>query len=173
MKKILSLVTIFSTITAVTFIAWCSKQNTAQIGDTVEINYTATLPDGSTFKTTEGQDTLRFVVGSGEVIPGLDEGVINMKLNKTKTLKIAADKAYGTEYEKTKIQKIWKDIFTMSKLTPIQGEKLKLGETEGLVRGFETNEKGFEYVLFDINPPYTYETLTYKVTIISLEKKLP
>ena len=163
---------ISSVITAVTFIAWCNKQNTVQIGDTVEINYTATLPDGSVFKATEEQETLRFVVGSGEVIPGLDEGVVGMKLDKTNTIKIAADKAYGSEYNEKKVQKIAKNIFEMSKLNPVEGEKLTLGNEEGLIKGFEKDDKGYEYVLFDINPPYTYETLTYKVNIQKLEKKI-
>lgn|GEM_PF-6121616 len=130
------------------------------------------MPDGSVFKTTEGQDTLRFVVGSGEVIQGLDEGVVGIKLGKTKTIEIKADKAYGAEYNEKKVQKVAKYILEISKIEPKEGERLKLGNEEGLVKGFETDDKGYEYVLLDINPPYTYETLTYQVTIKALEKSV-
>jgi len=163
--------TILGTIITTVVMTWCSKQNTVQAGDTIEISYTATLPDGSTYKTNEGGETLRFVVGSGEVIAGVEEGVIDMKLNATDTIKITAEKAYGAEYNKMKVQKIAKNIFETSKLNPVKGEKIQLGNETGLVIGYETDQKWNEYVLFDINPPYTYETLTYKITIKKLEKK--
>lgn len=171
MKKTLSLITMFSAITVIIFIAWCSKQKTVQIGDTVEIEYTATLPDGSIFKT-NGETTLRFVVGEKEVIDGLDEGVIGMKLWKTETIDIDADKAYQPQYNKMKVQKIAKNVFEISNIETIKDQKTKLWDIEGVVRWFEQDEKWNEYVLLDINPPYTYETLTYKITIKKLEKKL-
>jgi len=46
-----------------------------QSGDTVSIHYTGTLADGSTFDSSDGRDPLEFVVGSGQIIPGLDKAI--------------------------------------------------------------------------------------------------
>ena len=47
-------------------------------GDTVRIHYTGTLDDGTTFDSSEGRDPLEFVVGSGQIIPGLDNALPGM-----------------------------------------------------------------------------------------------
>lgn len=64
-------------------------------GDTVRIHYQGTLADGSTFDSSEGRDPLEFEVGSGQIIPGLDQALPGMAVGNTKTVEVAADDAYG------------------------------------------------------------------------------
>jgi peptidylprolyl isomerase len=64
-------------------------------GDTVRIHYKGTLPDGATFDSSEGRDPLEFVVGSGQIIPGLDTALPGMSVGDTKTVEVPADQAYG------------------------------------------------------------------------------
>jgi peptidylprolyl isomerase len=64
-------------------------------GDTVHLHYTGTLLDGSTFDSSEGREPLQFVVGSGQIIPGLDVAIPGMKVGDKKIVKIGADDAYG------------------------------------------------------------------------------
>lgn len=64
-------------------------------GDTVHLHYTGTLLDGSTFDSSEGRDPLQFIVGSGQIIPGLDVAIPGMKVGDKKIVKIDADDAYG------------------------------------------------------------------------------
>lgn len=64
-------------------------------GDTVHLHYTGTLLDGSTFDSSEGREPLQFVVGSGQIIPGLDVAIPGMKVGDKKIVKIDADDAYG------------------------------------------------------------------------------
>lgn len=64
-------------------------------GDTVAIHYTGTLLDGSTFDSSEGRDPLEFVVGSGQIIPGLDVALPGMAVGDKKTVQIACADAYG------------------------------------------------------------------------------
>jgi peptidylprolyl isomerase len=47
-------------------------------GDTVSIHYTGTLADGETFDSSEGREPLEFTVGSGQIIPGLDNAIPGM-----------------------------------------------------------------------------------------------
>jgi len=64
-------------------------------GDTVHLHYTGTLLDGSTFDSSAGRDPLQFVVGSGQIIPGLDVAIPGMTVGDKKVVKIGADDAYG------------------------------------------------------------------------------
>ena len=64
-------------------------------GDTVAIHYTGTLLDGSTFDSSEGREPLEFVVGSGQIIPGLDVALPGMEVGDNKVVKIGSDDAYG------------------------------------------------------------------------------
>ncbi len=64
-------------------------------GDTVRIHYTGTLSDGTTFDSSAGRDPLEFTVGSGQIIPGLDQALPGMQVGETKSVSVAADDAYG------------------------------------------------------------------------------
>ncbi|MGC3939273.1 FKBP-type peptidyl-prolyl cis-trans isomerase [Roseobacter sp. EG26] len=64
-------------------------------GDTVAIHYTGTLLDGTTFDSSDGRDPLEFVVGSGQIIPGLDVALPGMEVGDKKTVDIPCAEAYG------------------------------------------------------------------------------
>lgn len=67
----------------------------AKQGDTVRLHYKGTLDDGSVFDSSEGREPLEFTVGSGQIIVGLDQAIPGMKVGEEKTVKIAAEDAYG------------------------------------------------------------------------------
>ena len=67
----------------------------AKSGDTVQIHYTGTLDDGSTFDSSEGREPLQFTLGSGQVIKGFDDGVTGMAVGEKKTIHIPCEDAYG------------------------------------------------------------------------------
>jgi FKBP-type peptidyl-prolyl cis-trans isomerase 2 len=64
-------------------------------GDTVQIHYTGTLTDGTTFDSSQGREPLEFVVGSGQIIPGLDVALPGMTVGDKKVVKIDSADAYG------------------------------------------------------------------------------
>lgn len=64
-------------------------------GDTVAIHYTGTLLDGTVFDSSDGRDPLEFVVGSGQIISGLDGALPGMGVGDRKTVQIACADAYG------------------------------------------------------------------------------
>jgi len=70
----------------------------AQNGKTVSVHYTGWLADGTKFDSSvdRGQP-ISFVLGSGRVIPGFDEGVAGMKADGTRRLIIPPDLAYGSQ----------------------------------------------------------------------------
>lgn len=64
-------------------------------GDTVRLHYTGTLTTGETFDSSAGRDPLEFVVGSGQIIPGLDKAIPGMAVGDTKKVEIPCAEAYG------------------------------------------------------------------------------
>ena len=65
-------------------------------GDTVTVHYTGWLTDGAKFDSSvDRDDPFAFVLGTGQVIRGWDEGVAGMKVGEKRALTIPSDLGYG------------------------------------------------------------------------------
>ena len=68
----------------------------ASAGQTVTVNYTGTLEDGTQFDTSIGRAPFSFPLGAGRVIIGWDEGVAGMKVGGKRKLTIPPELGYGS-----------------------------------------------------------------------------
>ncbi len=67
-----------------------------EVGQTVSVNYRGWLEDGTQFDASYDRGTpFEFILGTGSVIPGWDEGVALMQVGETVQLIIPGDLAYG------------------------------------------------------------------------------
>jgi len=79
------------------------KEGTGEVavaGETVSVNYTGTLVDGTVFDSNtdpkfQHVTPFEFSLGAGQVIPGWDKGVAGMKIGEIRKLEIAPELAYG------------------------------------------------------------------------------
>lgn len=72
----------------------------AKTGDTVSMNYTGRLENGTVFDSNVDPkfnhvEPFVFSLGAGQVISGWDEGIVGMKVGEKKTLVVPPEKAYG------------------------------------------------------------------------------
>ena len=72
----------------------------AKSGDTVEMNYTGKLVDGTAFDSNvdpkfKHVEPFVFTIGAGQVIKGWDVGVAGMKVGEKRKLELAPEFAYG------------------------------------------------------------------------------
>ena len=68
----------------------------AQAGDTVSVHYTGKFENGTVFDTSVGRAPISFVLGTGAVIPGWDQGLLGMKAGGKRLLIIPPSFAYGS-----------------------------------------------------------------------------
>jgi len=70
----------------------------AKIGQPVEVHYTGWLTDGTKFDSSlDRKDPFTFVLGTGQVIRGWDEGVATMRVGDKVRLTIPPELAYGAQ----------------------------------------------------------------------------
>ncbi|HET8574588.1 MAG TPA: FKBP-type peptidyl-prolyl cis-trans isomerase [Candidatus Paceibacterota bacterium] len=69
----------------------------AEQGDTVFVTYTGTLANGTVFDASSkhGGQPFSFTLGSGQVIPGWEQGILGMKVGGKRKLVIPPSLAYG------------------------------------------------------------------------------
>jgi FKBP-type peptidyl-prolyl cis-trans isomerase FkpA len=67
----------------------------AKVGDTVSVNYTGKLQNGTVFDTSVGKNPIKFQLGAGQVIQGWEEGIQGMKVGGKRLLIIPSSLGYG------------------------------------------------------------------------------
>lgn len=138
----------------------------AKSGDTVRIHYTGTLQDGSVFDSSEDRDPLEFQLGSGQVIPGFDEGVSGMEVGEKKTIEIPCDQAYGPIHPEA-MQDVPRaeipDNIPLELGTQLQMQAPD-GQTMMVVVANVTDEK----VTLDANHPLAGKDLTFALELVEI-----
>lgn len=163
--KFLALIAIVVIAVAIVVVYLASNSSpVVAAGDTINVYYTGTFTNGTVFDSNVGKQPLQFTVGSGQLIQGFDQGVIGMSLNETKTITVPANEAYGEVNPNLIIQ------------VPLQ----KLGSQNVSVGMHVTDSSGNEGVItavnstnatIDFNSPLAGQTLIFKITVISIQKK--
>merc|ERR1719161_2156527 len=68
------------------------------MGETVKAHYVGTLEDGTKFDSSRDRnEPLEFTIGVGQVIPGWDQGVMQLSLGERAELHIPAAMGYGAQ----------------------------------------------------------------------------
>ena len=69
--------------------------NKAGKGRQAAVHYTGSLLNGQVFDSSQGRSPLRFTTGAGQMIPGFDVMVQDMKLHEKRTIVLPPNMAYG------------------------------------------------------------------------------
>jgi len=153
---------------------------TIATGDTVTIEYTGRLNDGTVFDSSrqavaekaglaEGQpdreyEPLTVEVGAGQVIEGMEEGLIGLSEGESTTLEIPPEEAYG-EWTEAHVQEFDTDELSgMLGQTPEEGAYLQAQNGQhGEITHVDDN-----VVKVDFNPELAGETLEFDVEIVDI-----
>ncbi|MBI4150895.1 peptidylprolyl isomerase [Candidatus Woesearchaeota archaeon] len=139
---------------------------TAKKGDSVKVDYTGTLDDGTTFDSSNGKAPITFKLGDGEVIPGFENGVEGMSVGQEKDITIPADQAYGEHHEKL-VQKVPRDKFPQSADLK-KGMLLTMKAPTGQQLMARIAELDETTATLDLNHPLAGKTLHFKVKLVAI-----
>ena len=134
-------------------------------GDSVSVNYTGRLEDGTIFDTSiqEGREPLTATLGQGQLIPGFENGLIGMSIGEKRTIEISPEQAYG---------EINPQLVSEVPLTQVPegvkvGDQLQgqnqYGPVNVVVR--EVNEST---VVLDMNHPLAGKKLIFDLEVVSM-----
>ncbi|HWI40225.1 MAG TPA: FKBP-type peptidyl-prolyl cis-trans isomerase [Verrucomicrobiae bacterium] len=158
----------------------------AKNGDKVRIDYTGTLDDGTVFDSTlemeedadHGCDDddcgcghhepgpMELTIGGGECIPQIEEALVGMAPGEKKTIRIAAEEAFG-EYDEER-------VFTVERkdlpedMNPEVGDELVLSDEDDEELEVVVVEVTDQSITFDANHPLAGEDLTYEVQLLEI-----
>ncbi|MEI6514508.1 MAG: peptidylprolyl isomerase [bacterium] len=137
----------------------------AAAGQKVRVHYTGKLDDGTVFDSSSGSDPLTFTLGSGEVIPGFDKGVLGLALNESRTVKIPCVEAYGPYQAEMVVELPKTEIPAHLALKP--GQRLQLKSPQGMLAVTVTGETDSTITL-DGNHPLAGKDLTFDLQLIEI-----
>jgi FKBP-type peptidyl-prolyl cis-trans isomerase 2 len=138
---------------------------TIQDGDTIKIDYTGTLDDGSVFDSSANHDQpLEFTVGAGQVIPGFEEAVRGMEPGEEKQFRIEPSEAYG-EYDESLAQQVPKNILR-SDMQIEEGMMLLVKTPDGQEIPARVTRIGDEEITLDMNHPLAGKALNFSIKVV-------
>lgn len=136
----------------------------AQEGDSIAVHYIGTLDDGTEFDASRPRgSTLDFVIGTGSMIAGFDEGVRGMAEGEVRTIRIEPAEAYG-EFDPELLFEV--DISQVPEGTAA-GDTLVDPNTGSPVPVISIED---EVVTLDLNHRLAGEALTFEIEMVSITR---
>lgn len=137
-----------------------------KIGDTVSVNYTGKFEDGTIFDTSmvEGREPIKAKIGEKQVIPGFENGLIEMSVGESKTIEIEPEDAYGP-YRPEMVFDIPKGQFPEGiKVGDILSAQSQMGPVNVTVM-----EIAEETVKIDSNHPLAGKKLIFDLEVVGID----
>jgi len=150
-------------------------------GDSVTIEYVGRLTDGTVFDTSDeglaeaegltedhpGQEfePLTIEMGSGSVIPGIEDALAGMEVGDSEIIRVPPEKAYG-EYREDRVGEYDRDEFDKM----LRSQELREGievQTEAGLPGVVV-DVGPETVTVDFNHDLAGETLEFEIKVVDV-----
>ncbi len=139
----------------------------AKIGDNVYIHYTGTLTNGEMFDSSAGREPLAFIIGSGMVIKGFDNGVTGMIIGEKKTINIPANEAYGDVNPEMIFE------FAKANMPPEMvveaGMQLMMNNNEGQQLPVIVQEVKEDVLIIDANHALAGKDLIFDLELVSID----
>ena len=117
-------------------------------------------------ESTDDGEPIQFLQGHGQIIPGLEDAIFNLKVGDTKKVVIEPENAYG-EYDQESIEVA--KIEEFSEEVPMDvGTFLDFRDDDDEVLSAQIVEADEETVTLDFNHPLAGKTLTFEITVTDL-----
>lgn len=135
-------------------------------GQSISIEYTLKLDDGTTVDTNVGEDPLTYTQGSSEILPALETALLEHAVGDTKEVKLTAEEGYGPinieAYQEVELEMVPEDARTV-------GMMLVATDPEGQQQPIKVHEVREETIILDFNHPLAGEALNFEIKILGID----
>jgi FKBP-type peptidyl-prolyl cis-trans isomerase 2 len=135
-------------------------------GNTVQINYTGKLQDGTVFDTSANRCPLQFTLGQGKLIAGFEQAVLGMNAGERKTVVIPPDQAYGPRRPESVVEMDRKNL--PEGMDPKVGQRLELTQENDQVVLVTVAGVSESSITLDANHPLAGKDLTFEIELVSI-----
>lgn len=133
-------------------------------GTIVNVHYTGKLTDGSVFDSSEGRGTLRFEIGTGQIIPGFENALIGKNIGDKVTVNIHPQEAYGPVVDELIVNIPLERLPENLEMGQVLEATLENGQTTN-VTVVNISE---EHATIDGNHPLAGKELVFDIEVVSL-----
>jgi len=143
------------------------NQELDQVADdlVVTLDYTL-IVDNQIIDSSKENGPIRFVQGSGEIIPGLERQLNGLSLGENQTFTVSAVEGYG-EFKEDRLIDIPRDEFPES--IPLEvGAHLRMKDEEGNPLQARIHEIADDFVKLNFNHVLAGKELHFDVTVVEL-----
>ena len=135
--------------------------------DTVKVHYTGKLADGQVFDSSLEREPIEFTMGQGQLIPGFEKGLLDMKVNEKKTINIPAEEAQG-EPRPELIQEVEKRQLP-EEIKPEPGMGLVSKSPDGREMNLVLTDVKEDTIVVDGNHPLAGKDLVFDLEVVEIK----
>ena len=138
----------------------------AKSGDTVKVNYTGKMEDGTVFDTSADREPLEFTIGERMIIPGFEAAVIGMNIGDKRSINLPPEEAYGP-YFYDMVMEADREEFPAD-MNPEVGMQIQIHHEDGesivaLITKIVEN-----IITLDANHPMAGKTLNFDIELVGI-----
>ena len=138
----------------------------AKNGDTVKVHITGKLEDGRIFESTRDLDPLEFTIGRGEVIRGVDTGVVGMEEGETRKLSIPQEDAFGPKRDDLVVDLSRNDF--PETIVPSIGQQFQVRRQDGSMIPVTVTDIEGGRITIDANHPLAGKRLDIDIELLTI-----
>jgi FKBP-type peptidyl-prolyl cis-trans isomerase SlyD len=135
-------------------------------GKVVSIHYTLTNDDGETIDSSQGGEPLTYLHGAGNIIPGLENGLVGKSRGDKLCVKVEPELGYGPHVPEM-VQEVPLSAFEgIDSIEP--GMTFQAAAEDGHTQRVMVTEVTGDTVIVDGNHPLAGQNLTFDVTVVDI-----
>ncbi len=138
----------------------------AKTGNHVRVSFTGRLDDGTIFATSQNDEPIEFTLGENEVLPAIEDAVEGMEAGEVKTIRIAADEAFGARREDL-VQEIPRDSLPDDMDVEV-GQQLWVDQMDEEPVAVSVVDLSDSTITIDANHPLAGEDLIFDLEVIDV-----
>jgi FKBP-type peptidyl-prolyl cis-trans isomerase SlyD len=143
------------------------SETVVKAGQVVSMEYTLWV-DGEVLDSSEGQSSLQFLAGYGNIVPGLESEMMGMKVGDEKEVTVDPENGYGEFDDEAFLEVPRKEFPEDMELE--EGLELSVSDDEGNARYAIIDSVDTDTVRLDFNHPLAGAELKFKVKVVALRE---